>query len=135
MLKYIFQKLITDDRAVSNFVEEKDFNLTERESKNSNTNKFLIVQFAKPFMNIDYPRGSVVNTMDLSTMEKKIEIGAYSCCEDFWADIKWIVHNTKIHCTGDSRFYPISFEKTFEWALSIDLIFHELLTQYEKMWG
>ncbi|XP_055301655.1 MYND-type zinc finger-containing chromatin reader ZMYND8-like isoform X2 [Sitodiplosis mosellana] len=72
VLNYIFQKLITDDRT-----------------------------FAKPFMSIEYPRGTVVNTMDLNTMERKIEIGAYSCCEDFWSDIKWIVHNTKIHSTAD----------------------------------
>ncbi|XP_055312561.1 MYND-type zinc finger-containing chromatin reader ZMYND8-like [Sitodiplosis mosellana] len=57
--------------------------------------------FTKQFMEVDYPRGTVANTMDLNTISKKIEIGAYSCCEDFYSDIKWIVHNTKIHCSAN----------------------------------
>ncbi|XP_031634382.1 protein kinase C-binding protein 1-like [Contarinia nasturtii] len=55
----------------------------------------------EPFMTVEYPRGAVVNTMDLSTIRKKIEIGAYSCCEDFQSDIKWILHNTKVHHLAD----------------------------------
>lgn len=63
-------------------------------------------------MNIDYPRRRVANTMDLSTIGNKIEIGAYNCCEDFLADLKWIVHNSKAYCGGESQ-SEIIFSMTF----------------------
>lgn len=62
-------------------------------------------------MNVHYAKGKAVNTMDFNTIGKKIEFGAYSCCEEFWSDIKWIIHNTKAHRPGnvDDVFSPIYF--------------------------
>lgn len=51
-------------------------------------------------MDIQYPKGIIVNSMDLRTISKKIDMNVYNSLEDFWADVKWIVHNTKTHCSG-----------------------------------
>lgn len=36
----------------------------------------------------------MVNALDLSAIEEKINTNTYKCFEDFLCDIKWIVHNT-----------------------------------------
>ncbi|XP_055301652.1 uncharacterized protein LOC129568114 [Sitodiplosis mosellana] len=46
-------------------------------------------------------KGKVFNPLDLTKIGEKTEGGEYICIEDFWSDIKWIVHNTKVHRSGD----------------------------------
>lgn len=46
------------------------------------SNKILGEKFAYP--------------MDFKTIENKLANNTYECCESFYADIKWIAHNTQI---------------------------------------
>lgn len=61
-------------------------------------------------MEIEYPttEQKVTNPLDLNEILVKIEAGAYSCCEAFWADLKWIAHNVKIHYSG-KKFSKLKF--------------------------
>lgn len=43
----------------------------------------------------------MLNPLDLNIIGRRIEANAYSCLEAFWADVKWIAHNTKIHRSGE----------------------------------
>ncbi|XP_031635445.1 uncharacterized protein LOC116348555 [Contarinia nasturtii] len=63
-----------------------------------------------PFMKIQYGKdgndgtnNGVVYKMDLMTIREKIENGAYSCCEEFQSDLKWIVHNTIVQHSDDQK--------------------------------
>ncbi|XP_055312550.1 uncharacterized protein LOC129574495 [Sitodiplosis mosellana] len=58
---------------------------------------------ADRFLDVEYgnKRGPVCNPLDLTRVGEKTEYAEYTCIEDFWSDIKWIVHNTKVHRSGD----------------------------------
>lgn len=50
-------------------------------------------------MTIDYSKINqpVVNRMDLCTIQQNIDDFVYRSYEAFLSDIKWIVHNVKVH--------------------------------------
>lgn len=71
-------------------------------------------QLVEAFMNIDYSIDApdAVNPIDLNTIAKKIENAAYTCCEAFLSDIKWIIHNVKVFWSGmQKKKKMIQFEK------------------------
>lgn len=48
-------------------------------------------------------KGPVCNPLDLTSVGSKADRVQYTCIEDFWQDILWIEHNTKIHRSGEAK--------------------------------
>lgn len=48
-------------------------------------------------------KGTVYNPLDLTEIGEKTDRAEYICIEEFWLDIKWIVHNTKVHRSGELK--------------------------------
>lgn len=71
---------------------------------------FQLQQFQFPVNKTQNPGYSdvIINPMNLSRIENKIENLEYTNSEAFLSDIKWILHNCSIYFSG--AFLEISFE-------------------------
>lgn len=78
-------------------------------------------------MNIVYDDAAVM-PMDLAKIAQKTDNFEYRCCEEFLADVKWIIHNNKARFTR-----KFQIKHSVEPKIVSNVLFLDLLEQEPKI--